>query len=516
MFRIFSAATLASLLLAFGLPALAAAHPLGNFTINHYNGLTVAATWTHLDRVVDMAELPTVQARQEMDADKNLTVSTAESAAWASATCGAAPQTLSLAINGQALALNPVGVGLTFAPGQAGLDTLRLVCTYRADYADLGSDATVEFADTTYSSRQGWREIVVAGRGVELYGADPFAAGASDRLRAYPADAGGATRAQANATFTFEPAADAGAAQLPTVVDAVEFGSPADLIVGRSSSAAAVPGGITDLPAELSSIIQANDLSVPAILLALGLAALVGAFHAATPGHGKTLMAAYLVGSRGSVRHAIGLGLTVTFSHTVGVLALGAIVVVAGSALPSERLLPVLGLASGLVVTVMGVIFLMQRVRAANREREHGHDHGLEHAHGHEHSPVSAHEREHSHGPIRHSHLPADEGPLRRRNLVALGLVGGLVPSASAILILVGSIAAGRPMFGMMLTLAFGAGMAAVLVGVGVLLVRARTLVERVPSANVGRVLAYAPLVTALVFVVVGVAISVQSGAQLQ
>jgi nickel/cobalt transporter (NicO) family protein len=169
-----------------------------------------------------------------------------------------------------------------------------------------------------------------------------------------------------------------------------------------------------------------------------------------------------------------------------------------------------LGLASGLVVTVMGVIFLAQRVAAARRDSEHE----LEHHHAHQAS--HDHQLEHSHGLVRHSHLPATEGPLRRRNLIALGLVGGLVPSASAILILVGSIAAGRPAFGMVLTLAFGAGMAAVLVGVGVLLVRARTFVERVPSANLRRVLAYAPLVTALVFVVVGVAITVQSGAQLQ
>ena len=117
---------------------------------------------------------------------------------------------------------------------------------------------------------------------------------------------------------------------------------------------------------------------------------------------------------------------------------------------------------------------------------------------------------------MRHSHLPAEEGPLRRRNLIALGLVGGLVPSASAILILVGSIAAGKPAFGIALTVAFGMGMAAVLVGVGVLLVRARSLVERLPSRSMGRVLAYAPLATALVFVIVGVTITIQAAGQLR
>jgi ABC-type nickel/cobalt efflux system permease component RcnA len=261
---------------------------------------------------------------------------------------------------------------------------------------------------------------------------------------------------------------------------------------------------VADLPGELTRLIGAADLSIPAVVIALLLAALVGAFHAATPGHGKTLMAAYLVGTRGNVRHALGLGLTVTFAHTVGVFALGAIVLVAGTALPSERLLVILGLVSGVVVTGLGVVFLAQRINSARHAREDEHEH--EHADG----------LEHSDGPIRHTHIPQPEGPLRRRNLVALGLVGGLVPSASAILILVGSIAAGRPAFGMVLTVAFGAGMAAVLVGVGVLLVRARSLVERLPSRNLARAMAFAPIVTACVFVIVGVAITVQAGAQLQ
>jgi nickel/cobalt transporter (NicO) family protein len=501
-FNALAIATLPAMLLAVALPALAVAHPLGNFTVNRYNGLTVAASWTQLDRVVDLAELPTVQARHEMDSDGDRDVTSSEAAAWAGASCNTTPSQVTLSIEGRPAQLVPTGLGITFASGQAGLDTLRLVCTYQASYSLTGGTVAVEFADATYPSRQGWREIVVTGRGVELSGADQFAKGTSNRLRSYPVDAGGAIRAQASADFSFVPAADNATVDFPSVDDAVAFGSPADSIVGRSSSAAAVPGGVSDLPAELTSLIQANDLSLPAVLLALGLAALVGAFHAATPGHGKTLMAAYLVGTRGTVRHALGLGLTVTFSHTIGVLGLGAIVMIAGAAIPSERLLPILGLGSGVVVTLMGVILLAQRIRATREEREHqgAHEHGLEH----------------SHGPIRHSHLPTSEVPLRRRNLVALGVVGGLVPSASAILILVGSIAAGRPAFGLVLTIAFGAGMAAVLVGVGILLVHARSLVERMPSRNVGQVMAYAPVLTALVFVVVGMAISVQSGMQLQ
>ncbi len=510
--RLSAIAGIAVTLLGLALPALTSAHPLGNFTINRYNGLTVSPTWTHLDRVVDMAELPTVQARQQMDTDHDGAVSTLEAATWAEASCRTAPQDLSLLAQGGDLVLQPLAVGLTFAPGQAGLDTLRLVCSFQASYELPGSTARIQFRDGSFSTRQGWREIVVRATAGAIAGADAFAAGTSDRLHAYPVNAGGAIRAQSSAEFSFQPAAGAEAAELPPVTDAVALGSDPQLIVGRSASAVAVPGGVADLPNELTRLIQANDLSAPAVLIALGLAALVGAFHAATPGHGKTLMAAYLVGSRGTVRHALGLGLTVTLAHTIGVFALGAIVMVAGAALPSERLLPLLGLASGVVVAALGAVFLVQRIRVNRHDKEHRHEDGHGHEHGNDHQP----DLEHSHGLIRHTHLPAETGPLRRRNLVALGLVGGLVPSASAILILVGSIAAGRPAFGMVLTVAFGAGMAAVLVGVGVLLVRARSLIERLPSRNIGRTLAYAPIVTALVFIVVGVAMTVQSVAQIQ
>ena len=524
--RLSATATLAITLLGLALPAVTSAHPLGNFTINRYDGLTVSSEWTHIDRVVDMAELPTVQARQQMDADHNGDVSATEGATWADSTCRSATDSLSLTVAGSPVVPQPTALGLSFAPGQAGLQTLRLVCSYRADYSPAADAVAVQFSDSSYQTRQGWREIVVRGDDVDLAGADAFQTGTSDRLRAYPVESSGAIRAQFAAEFSISRRAGASISALPVVDDAVALGSPAEEIVGLAPSAATVPGGVADLPGELTRLIGAADLSLPAIVIALMLAAFVGAFHAATPGHGKTLMAAYLVGSRGTVRHALGLGLTVTVSHTIGVLALGAIVLIAGAALPSERLLPILGLVSGVIVTILGAVFLFQRVQAARQTRaaahahadahEHDlpHDHD-DHAHDHSHDEPNT-EGWHSHGLLRHTHLPAADGPLRRRNLIALGLVGGLVPSASAILILVGSIAAGKPAFGIALTIAFGMGMAAVLVGVGVLLVRARSLVERLPSRNLGRVLAYAPLATALVFVVVGVTITIQAAGQLR
>lgn len=499
-------AVLAATLLSLLLPAAASAHPLGNFTINVYDGLTVAAEWTHLERIVDMAELPTVTARQQMDADADQAISNTEAATWAQQACVTATRDITLSVGGAPRTLTPTGVGIAFAEGQAGLPTLRLACTYDATPGVGADPTTVDFSDIGYAERQGWREIVVSGANATISGGESFS-DTSQRLRAYPETSNGGVRDQRSATFSVVATGAATPATRPQSTETAPLGSPPEQVVIRGTSQpASVPGG-ADIPAELRSLLAGKDLSLPALALAIIVAAVVGAAHAASPGHGKTLMAAYLVGSRGTARHALVLGLTVTVSHTIGVLVLGAIVWLAGAMLPAERVFPILGLVSGLVVTGLGAAFLWQRIRS--RANSHAREH--DHAHSHQ----DEEDGWHSHGGIRHTHLPAGADPLRRRNLIALGLVGGLVPSASAILILVGSIAAGRPELGMLLTLAFGAGMAAVLVGVGVLLVRARSLVERLPSPSVGRLLGFAPLASALTFVLVGVAVAFQSWSQL-
>lgn len=543
--------TTTALLAAGVLTVLAAspvwAHPLGNFTINRYDGITLSADGAVIDHVLDMAEIPALQERQRMDRDGDGTVSDLEGAEWASAACRQFESDLRLSLGGTPMPLVATRVGLTFPSGQANLLTLRLVCTYETSFPLLEGTTTVDFRDDTYAGRIGWREIVVAGDGVSLGGAEAYQTGGSDRLTAYPAAQIATPRDQSAATFTVSPGGPA--APAADVRDAVPIDSSPEEVMRAGSGTAALPGGVTDLPRQISDIIQARDLDLAAIVLSLLVAAGVGAVHAASPGHGKTLMAAYLVGTRGTVRHAMGLGLTVTISHTIGVLALGGMILFAGALIPPERLFPILGFVSGLVVVAIGLGLLAQRLRESRaRQRLHEpdpHVHGEEHGHDHHHDhDAPAHDAAHSddphdqgqetprdaggspdetvggwhsHGLVRHTHLPPGDDPLRWRNIVALGLVGGLVPSASAILILVGSIAAGRPAFGMVLTLAFGAGMAVVLVGVGVLLVRARAVIERWPRTDrLGPLLARLPLVSALLFVAVGAVITVQAGLQLR
>jgi nickel/cobalt exporter len=292
-----------------------------------------------------------------------------------------------------------------------------------------------------------------------------------------------------------------------------------------------VPGGVRE---ELGSLVGTVDPSPLVMITSLLLALALGAAHALSPGHGKTVMAAYLIGSRGTLPHAIALGLTVTLAHTLGVLALAALVTVtvASQIVPPERLYPVLGLVSSGVVIAIGGWLLMIRYREwrehrahdSNSDREvHHHEHPLEHGeHGAplDHSGArldhSGAPLDHSHGAFRHSHVPQTSASPSWRSLFILGLSGGLVPSASALILLLGSIAAGRPAYGLVLVIAFGVGMAVVLTGVGFAVVRARRLLERLPSDRIVRPLLGAlPTAAAIVVVGAGLLLTGQALAQI-
>ncbi len=339
--------------------------------------------------------------------------------------------------------------------------------------------------------------------------------GVSDRLTAYPKDLLtqpldmrmiSATVAPGGPTLAAWSAPDATALDGAVAAPGGASGS------GSAAKAGAVPGGIAE---DLASLVDVTDLTPLAILVSLGIAFALGVIHAVSPGHGKTIMAAYLVGAKGSSRQAVGLGLAVTVSHTLGVLALAGITLAASSVLPPERLYPILGVASGGLVILIGASLLWSRVRAMGlgarfRARGAGHVHEHAHAEGHEHGHDHAHGDAHGH-PHPHSHAPADT-EISWRGLLALGLSGGLVPSASALILLLGSIAAGRVAYGIVLVLGFGLGMAVVLAGIGLLIVHARRLIERRPSiAGLRRITAPLQLVTASVVVVLGIVLTSQA-----
>jgi ABC-type nickel/cobalt efflux system permease component RcnA len=504
--RLLPALAISFAALALVVPATSA-HPLGNFTINHYNGLRVAADGVTIDHVTDFAEIPTFSERQAMDTDGDGTVSEAESAAYGEARCRALPADISLMVDGRPVPLLVTHTGLSFAMGQ-GSQIMRLVCVYDADAEIAPGGGTYEFSDSSYAERRGWREIVIEGDATQIHGTDLPSTSTSQRLTSYPDNLLALPLNQASARFDVVP----GGPSLPApgYPDAHPVSTAIDSPAAADQPAPAVPAGTNDLGQEVTALFQAPDLTPPIILLSLAVAVALGAAHALSPGHGKTVMAAYLVGSRGTTRQAVGLGLTVTVSHTLGVLALGALSLSASALIPPERLYPILGVVSGAIVIVIGAYLLIQRVRVMRATRGRG-DHDHEHGHGHEREHQHAHPPGwHEHDGIGHTHLP--EQGMGKRGLFALGLSGGMVPSISALLILLGSISIGRPAYGIVLTAAFGLGMALVLVGIGLALVYARNWVERVPARGLNlRLGERLPLVTACVVLVAGVLITGQA-----
>ena len=539
---------------ALGFPAVASAHPLGNFTINHYAALRVGPSEIRLDVVVDLAEIPAFQERIRIDANDDGEISDTEADAARETECTALDPSLDLRSDGVRADLSLVAAGLTFPAGAGGVPTMRTVCEFVADLGQsIASGTVVSFADTSNVERIGWREIVVLGDGVSITAAPdnppPASLDQSTRLTAYPTDL--LTQPLNVHVVTFQVAT--GGSQLPAftapdaqpLAGAAPTASPDDSGVATTAaptgtpSPAAVPGGVAgDIP-ELFRADLTPIVAVLSILLAMAL----GAGHALTPGHGKTLMAAYLVGTRGTVRHAAGLGLAVTVSHTLGILFLALIVTGAESLLPADVVVRTIPIVAALAFVLIGGAMLFSELRRRRRTsaatralapaghtHDHGdhyhdgpsgHDHGQAGPAGHDHEDSKGHDQaepeeslpgEHSHGGIRHSHLPADDRTLSWRNLFALGLAGGIIPSTNALIILLGTIVAGRAAFGIVLVIAFGLGMALVLGGVGAIMVLARERLERLPmTSSLGRAARHAPLAAAVVVLSVGLWLTVQA-----
>ena len=491
-----------------------------------------------LDVVIDLAEIPAFQERIRIDLDGNGGVEDDERLAAREPECNALTPKLGLRADGAALALRLTAAGLDFPAGAGGVPTMRLVCEYEAVAASplIGGQA-ITFADTSYPERIGWREIVVLGDSVAIGGARggaaPTSTDVSKRLTAYPkelltqpldvrsvaftASAGGtglppfeAPDAEPLTGTGPSPGASPGASPVPSGA-----GSPSPT---ATSGPAAVPGGVGgDIPA----IFQATDLTPLVALGSILLAMALGAGHALTPGHGKTLMAAYLVGTRGTIRHAAGLGLAVTVSHTLGILALALLITGAETALPADVVVRIVPVVAALAFVAIGASMLIAEIRRRRRgaallalahHDDHDHDHDHDHDAGHSEDQEQAPAGEHSHGVVRHSHLPSDDRILSWRNLFALGLAGGIIPSTNALIILLGTIVVGRAAFGVVLVVAFGLGMAVVLGGVGALMVLARERMARLPSSHaIGRAARHAPLVASVAVLGIGLWLTAQA-----
>lgn len=487
-------ALLALLLLA--LPAGAWAHPLGNFSVNRYSRLEVGPDAIQIFYVLDMAEIPTHTARTEMDADGDGQVSQAEAQAHAAALFQSLQQKLWLKLDGVSTPLTPGAWQVTFPEGQAGLPTLRLEAHLSAPVPYTGQPVYAVFGDDNYADRLGWQEMVaVAAHGAQLVDSSVPGQDVTHELRVYPTDLLSnplATRV-AEVRFTATGAAI----------------SPAAALVPPPQTTAQT-GAATRAKDPFADLINIPTLGPSAVLLALLLAFGWGAAHAFSPGHGKTIVGAYLVGSRGTPRHALFLGLTTTVTHTAGVFVLGFITLAASEFILPETLFPWLSVLSGLLVVSIGLSVAWGRVRAWRiGDVHHDHDHDHTHVHDHLHS--------HTHGAHGHSHLPpGTEGapgmtgaPVTWRGLLLLGVSGGLLPCPSALVVMLGAIALQRVGFGLLLITIFSVGLASVLTLIGIAMIYAGKLFTRIPER--GLLLKLLPAASAILITVIGVGITLRA-----
>ncbi|CAN5187580.1 hypothetical protein BH24ACT1_BH24ACT1_13300 [soil metagenome] len=453
----------------------ASAHPLGNFTVNRYARLELSAGVVRVLYVLDLAEIPAFQERMEVAEDPD---------AFALDRAQMIGRQLGLVVDGEAVPLELMGQELEQPPGQGGLKTLRLTALYAAevDRASPGQVREVIFTDGNEPDRLGWREIVVTPvADAEVLDSDAPAEGVSDELRAYPEDRISSPLDQRRARVSYTEGS-------------VRADPPA-----LDGSGESVLGGDG-----FAALVTRTDLTPVALLGLLALALGFGAVHAVGPGHGKTVMAAYLVSTRGRPRDAVLLGGIVSLMHTASVLVLGAVLLQVDRSIATEAAYPILTLVSGVAVTAVGGWLLIgrwRRLRAGGRNFVGHHHHGGEH-HSHD-----LHEG--SHGAGGHSHdLPADVAPLSKRGLIALGTSGGLFPSPSAVLVMVGAVGLGRAGLGLALLAAFSVGLAATLTVVGLGLVYGRALIER---GGHTRRLRSAPVVGAVALILLGVVVAVRA-----
>ena len=442
MRRLLTLATALAAAVLLAAAGAADAHPLGNFSVNHLTVVSISADRVAVRYVLDQAEIPTFRERGLADAEV-LRRKQAEVA-----------RRLELTVDGRAVALRPAGAPvLTHPAGQGGLRTTRLELRLSAPAPGARS---VSVHDGTFPGRVGWKAVQARpGAGTAVRTGAP-ATDPTGGLRRYPE------------------------ALLTSPSDVRDAGFTVRQGDGTLAAGSSRHGDGDEAAADgFTGVLAGDGVLVLLLLAAFGW----GAIHALSPGHGKAMVAAYLVGTRGSARDAVVLGATVTVTHTAGVVALGLVALGLSAWVLPEQLYPWLNLVSGVLVVGVGVIVL--RGRIAKRAHHHHHHHDHDHPHEHHH----------------------------RRSLLAMGASAGLIPCPSALVVLLGAVAQHRIGLGLVLIVAFSAGLAATLTGLGIAVVHAGKLLARLPVP--GRLAAAVPALSAALIVIVGLALTAQAVPQI-
>ncbi|HTX38548.1 MAG TPA: hypothetical protein VME43_26155 [Bryobacteraceae bacterium] len=484
--------------LAILLPALAFAHPMGNFSVSHYSRIEVARDGARIRYVLDLAEIPTFQLLQQWQLDASSPQEQLERHAAEQARQWAG--NLQIELDGRAVKPQFERASMVMAKGAGGMAILRVTAELRV----AGGPGSLRYQDGNFPDRAGWKEIViVAGPGTAIDRAVPAGTDRSRELTEYPQDPLLAPPQDLTAAVAWHSTAP-----VPTATAAPPAMPAAPSEIPRAAGAAQ-PGqsapGMVVRGDYLSRLLHEGDIGWGMMVLGMVVAFGLGAIHALSPGHGKTIVAAYLVGARGTAKHAIFLGGMVTFTHTISVFFLGLVTLFLSRYVLPEKIYPVLGAISGASIVWIGGMLLYKRIRVAfggsgvhhDHRDDHGHDHS--HPHTHEHGGLV---HDHGDGHV-HSHIP--EGDITMGSLIALGASGGLVPCPSALVLLLSSVALGRVGLGLTLLLAFSTGLAVVLSGIGLVVLYAKNLLPDGQNTARNAVFRYVPVASAAVIVCAGI-----------
>jgi ABC-type nickel/cobalt efflux system permease component RcnA len=500
---------LAAIMLLF-FPACASAHPMGNFSISHYSGITIARGVVELYYLIDVAEIPTFQEMQQSGIEAR--PGDPRLPTYLSAKAAEFAQGLRVTLNGRALPLRVVSQHVIFPTGVGNLPTMKFGFVYRAEIsADCApTPCQLDYEDTNFPGRAGWKEVVVTtGQEISAIRSTAPNYDRSERLSNYPSDLLNSPPQLLQASLIFS---------MPTVfahppssrIATASRGSHKVHGTGRSSKqSATVPNKVwPNVPATsadrhiqvtpnrqatprnaFTELIATKQVGFGIALLAALIAAGLGALHALEPGHGKTIVAAYLVGSSGTVRHALLLGTVVTISHTAGVYLLGGITLYAQKYILPDRIYPFLGVLSGILIAGTGCFLFLQRYL------------GGDFAHSHEDSSSSA----------QPSVPEISQTPARicGWRLLVLGVTGGMIPCPAALVVLLSAVSLHRTAFGLFLIVAFSIGLAAVLIAMGLTAVYAGRAMSRLPF-DAPLIQRWLPMASALLISVLGCGIAVR------
>jgi ABC-type nickel/cobalt efflux system permease component RcnA len=520
-------------------------HPMGNFSINHYSKITVGQRSIRVLYLIDMAEIPTYQEmRQAGFSPKADDPNIAQYLDQQGKAFGAG---LTLQNDGRAIELAVISHQVVFADGAGGLPTMKMGFLFRGEVKGVGGIHQLSYADNNFPGRAGWKEIVVLGDGAAILESSASAVDRSKELTTYSSDVLNSPPQQLSALVRYEaksiePVRVASSANGvpsskngPVLVKTARSVFPAPLnprlpktiapssarqppVRAGDAARSPVSASMITLPAagtqntprsRFTQLISAQGrLSFWVLLSAALIAAGLGALHALEPGHGKTVVAAYLVGSRGTARHAVLLGIVVTASHTAGVYLLGAVTLYASRYVVPEQLYPWLGAISGLSVIGLGIFIFLRHL--TGEAGEHSHAPGEQHSHWFL-AMFQRGARPRAVNPDSTiSTVNASHRVLSLRELCMLGVTGGIVPCPAALVVLLSAFSLHRIGFGLFLITAFSLGLAAVLVAVGLAMVYTKHLLALRVRGN-SKVMRYLPLLSSGFMIVLGAGITLSA-----